>query len=114
MEFRSTAMPATRAIANDRFAIRTSPGRHRDAGTSDRPRTKRPTNSGTSTSTIKFWRIVTGLIVAPATTWPAHSGTAIRLSTWSTMTIDTASARSARPESCDALSPAAPRRADRG
>ena len=28
-------------------------------------------------------------IVAPATTWPAHSGTAIRLSTWSTMTIET-------------------------
>src|SRR3954463_15827417 len=59
--------------------------------------------SGTRTSASRLRKIEAALIEAFETTRPAQSGTTARLSSWSTMTSDTARGRSARCDSCAAL-----------
>src|SRR6266516_7909184 len=66
-----------------------------------------PAASGSSTSKSRLLTMSQALIEAPVTTCPAHSGTAMMLTSWSTTTTDTASGRSARLASWAAFKDAA-------
>src|SRR5204862_5964729 len=53
-----------------------------------------PAASGSSTTRSRLLTMDQALIEAPVTTCPAHSGTAMMLTSWSTTTTDTANGRS--------------------